>query len=311
VLPDEPFDVPELRAMDARVAYRARQVQASKLPLEGVVLDLTLEDGRMTFEPLRFDLADGALDSVIRLDGRTDVLAGELELAVRNIRLNRLFAAFDIEIAGIEMEQEGVGTFAGQAALEVRGNSIRELAGSADGEALFLMDGGKINALIVEGLGLDVGEAIALLLSGDEEEQSEMVPIQCLVARFGVQDGIMQTEALVLETSDSTITGTGQIDLGQEALSIELLANPKDASVLSASTPVRIGGTFENPEIDPVSEELQEKSLAALALGVVLPVIGAILPFVEEGEGEPVDCARLIEAASAAVQTDSLDRTPQ
>ena len=112
----------------------------------------------------------------------------------------------------------------------------------------------------------------------------------------------------MFETSDSTITGKGQIDLGEETLSLELLAHPKDASVLSASTPVRIEGTFKNPEIDLVSEELQEKSLAALALGVVLPVIGAIIPFVEEGETEDTNCARLIQDASAAMQAESPDQ---
>ena len=101
----------------------------------------------------------------------------------------------------------------------------------------------------------------------------------------------------MLETSDSTVTGSGTIDLGQETLDLTLLAHPKDASVLSASTPVAIKGTFRDPQIDVVSEELAEKGLAALALGVVLPVIGAILPFIETGEAEGVNCAALMKAA--------------
>jgi uncharacterized protein involved in outer membrane biogenesis len=305
VLPDEPLDVPELRAMDARVRYRAERVQAPKLPLEGVVLDLTLEDGRLMLEPLRFDLAGGHLDSVVRLDGRGDVLAGELELGIRQVRFNRLLSGFDIEIQDIEMEREGVGTFGGRAELAVHGESIQDIAGSADGTVAIVMDGGLINALIVEAIGLDVGEAIALLLTGDEEAQSEMVPIQCFIGRFDVQDGVMQTEALVLETSDSTITGSGRIDLGEETVSLQFLAHPKDPSILTASTPVRIDGTFENPEIDLISEELEEKSLAALALGVVMPVIGAILPFFEEGETEDSNCARLIADARAAMPAGS------
>ena len=62
LLPDEPFDLPELRAIDARVSFQAKQVQAQKLPLEGMALDLTLEDGRLTLEPLRFEVADGTVD---------------------------------------------------------------------------------------------------------------------------------------------------------------------------------------------------------------------------------------------------------
>ena len=301
VLPDEPFDVPELRAMDARVSYRAERVQAPNLPLEGVAAELTLQDGQLTLDPLRFDLAGGHLESVIRLDGRDEMLAGELDVRVRDIRVNQLLSEFDIEIAEVEMEREGVGTVHGGAELAVRGNSIQQIAASADGSLVVIMDGGRINALILEGIGLDIGEAVALLLTGDEEAQSEMVPVQCFIGRFDVQGGVIRTEALVLETSDSTITGRGQVDVGQETLALELVAHPKDQSILSASTPVRLEGTFENPEVDLVSEELQEKGLAALALGVVLPVIGAILPFFEEGETKDSNCARLLADARAAM----------
>jgi len=164
------------------------------------------------------------------------------------------------------------------------------------------MDGGQINALIVEAIGLDVGEALALLASDTDEEQSTMVPVECLVGQFAVTDGVMQTEALVLKTTDSTITGSGRIDLGEERLALELLAHPQDASALTASTPVRIEGTFKEPKIDLVSEELAEKSLAALALGVVLPVVGAVLPFIETGEEDQgLSCAALIRNAGQAV----------
>jgi uncharacterized protein involved in outer membrane biogenesis len=176
------------------------------------------------------------------------------------------------------------------------------MAAAADGELAVIMGGGQINALIIEALGLDVGEILAVLAAGGEEKESGMVPVQCLVSRFEVQDGVMSTRALVLETSDSTVTGSGTIDLGQETLDITLLAHPKDASVLSASTPVAIKGTFREPQIDVVSEELAEKGLAALALGVVLPVIGAVLPFIETGEAEGVNCAALMKAAGGVPQ---------
>ena len=45
---------------------------------------------------------------------------------------------------------------------------------------------------------------------------------------------------------------------------------------------------------------MAEKGLAALALGVVLPVIGAVLPFIETGEAEGVNCAALINEARTA-----------
>jgi uncharacterized protein involved in outer membrane biogenesis len=225
------------------------------------------------------------------------VLNGDLDLTLRNVKLNQLLSAFKIDVAAIEMKEEGVGTFGGHAKLKVKGNSLHDMAAGADGELAVIMGGGQINALIIEALGLDVGEMLAVVAAGDEEEKSGMVPVQCFVSRFEVRDGVVTTRALVLETSDSTVTGSGTIDLGKETLDLRLLAHPKDASVLSASTPVAIKGTLREPKIDVVSEELEEKGLATLALGVVLPVIGAILPFIETGEAEGVNCAALIEAA--------------
>jgi uncharacterized protein involved in outer membrane biogenesis len=219
---------------------------------------------------------------------------------VRQISINELLSRFDIEVADIE--KEGVGVLSGRATLETRGNSFREMAAGADSQLLLIMDGGRINELILEAVGLDIGAAIVLLLNGeDEDRESEMVPVQCFVGQFETRDGVMQTEALVLETSDSTITGKGEADLGKETLALELLAHPKDASALTASTPVRIEGTFRAPKTGLVSEELQEKSLAALALGVVLPVIGAVLPFIEQGESEGINCQRVIRDAQAAM----------
>ena len=302
ILPDKQFDVPELHLFDARISFMGDTVQAMKLPLEHMEAKVTLQDGRIRVDPARVDLAGGKVETSVDLDAPSGVLNGDLDLTLRNVRLNKLLAAFKVDVGAIQMEKEGVGTFGGRAKLTIQGNSIRDMAAAADGELAVIMGGGQINPLIIEALGLDVGEILAVLAAGGEEKESGMVPVQCLVSRFEVQDGVMTTRALVLETSDSTVTGSGTIDLGQETLDLTLLAHPKDASVLTASTPVTLTGTFRDPTIDVVSEELAEKGLAALALGVVLPVIGAVLPFIETGEAEGVNCAALMKAAGGVPQ---------
>jgi AsmA family protein len=125
-----------------------------------MLLKFTLKDGRMGFDPLRFDLADGNLEGVIGLEGRSGVLNGELDLRLRNIKLNQLLSRFDVDFAQIEMEKEGAGTFGGQAKLMIKGNSIHDIASAANGELAVVMGGGQINALVIEALGLDLGEII-------------------------------------------------------------------------------------------------------------------------------------------------------
>jgi AsmA family protein len=298
ILPDEPFDMPEMRTIDARISFTGESVQAMKVPLEQMDAKLTLEAGHLRIDPVRVGLAGGQVEAAIGLDAK-DVPIGDLDLTLRNVKLNQLLSAFEVNVGEIEMTKEGVGTFGGRAKLTVEGNSIHAMAAAANGEVAVVMGGGQINALIIEALGLDVGEILAVVAAGAEEKQGGMVPVQCFVSRFDVRNGVMTTRALVLETSDSTVTGSGTIDLGKETLDLRLLAHPKDASVLTASTPVAIQGTFRDPKIDVVSEELEEKGLAALALGVVLPVIGAIFPFIETGEAEGANCAALMKAAES------------
>jgi uncharacterized protein involved in outer membrane biogenesis len=303
VLPTKEFDVPELRQIDARVKFVGDRIQAAKLPLRRVTFDLTLSDGKMRVEPLRFTLADGEVEAAMTLDGQSDPPDGDLDLTLRHMKLAQLLSRFNIETAGSKAEKAGAGTFGARVKLKAHGKSVAELAASANGEVALIMDGGEINALIVEGVGLDLGEILAVLLANEDEKRQAMVPVECFVGQFAVNDGVMNTQALVLKTPDSTITGSGQIDLGNERLALELLAHPQDASALTASTPVRVEGTFKHPKIDAVSKELEEKSLAALALGVVLPVVGAILPFIETGEKDHgLSCGALIQNAEKATE---------
>ncbi len=301
ILPDKPFNLPDLRRIDARVKFEAETVQARKLPLQNLKLELTLEDGKLRLDPLRLEVADGQLEAVAGLDGAGEVPHGDLDLSLKQIKLNQLLSRFNIKLADLKLEKEGVGTFGGRARLTANGNSVHDLAASADGDLAVVMGGGQINAQIIKSIGLDVGQTLGLLLTLKDEGGATMVPMQCLIGRFGVHQGVMQVKALILETSDSTITGQGQIDLGQETLGLQLLAHPKDASVLTASTPVRIEGTLQHPKIDVVSPELKQKGLAALALGVLLPVVGALLPFFEPGEAKGSNCGDLLQAARAAM----------
>ena len=301
VLSDTPFNLPDLKIVDARVKFEGETVEARKVPLQNLGLELTLEDGKLRLDPLRLGVADGQLEAVADFVSQQGALDGSLNLSLKQIKLGQLLSRFNVKLAGLELEKKGVGTFVGRAQLKTHGNSIHGLAAGADGKVVIVMDGGQINALIIEGIGLDVGETLGLMLTQKNEGADTTVPIQCFIGRFDVQQGVMQAQALVLDTTDSTITGKGDIDLGKETLALELLAHPKDASVLTASTPVRIEGTFKHPKIGVVTKQLEEKSLAALALGVLLPVVGAILPFIEPGETKGSNCGQLLETARAAM----------
>lgn len=295
VLPDDPIDLSELRSMDAQVTFTGERVVAPNLPLEQVRIEAVLDDGRLRLEPVRFEMADGSLEGEIALDARDRPLQGRFDVALRNLKLNQFLKQFEVEIADLEVEREGRGTLHGRASLETRGDTIHEMAASADGRLALVMDGGRINALIVEAAGLDVGEIIAVLLAG--EPGPDMLPIECFIGNFRIREGVMRARPLVLKAPDDTILGTGAIDLGRETFDLALEAEPTDVSVLSASTPIRIEGPWTDPSIIPTTEELVGKGIAAAGLGIVIPFVGALIPFVEIGDGGDGACAKLLANA--------------
>ncbi len=78
---------------------------------------------------------------------------------------------------------------------------------------------------------------------GDRED------INCLVATFEVEDGVMQSQTIMLDSNDVIVRGKGSIDLGQRELDIIIAPQAKRERFLSVSTPLTVTGPFESFDI--------------------------------------------------------------
>jgi uncharacterized protein involved in outer membrane biogenesis len=155
-----------------------------------------------------------------------------------------------------------------------------------------LMGKGEISNILLEYMGLDGGEIIKFLLRGDRNVQ-----LRCAAAAFDVKQGLMTSRAIVLDTSDTVINGHGQVSLANETLDIILDPAPKDRSILSLRSPLRIGGTFAAPSAGPDKGALAGRVGMALVLAAINPLL-ALAATVETGPGQDADCrAVLAEAA--------------
>src|SRR5690606_40410928 len=70
LLPDTPYNLEKLRAMDADVRLRAARIEAPKLPLDDMDAHLLLEGGVLRLDPLNFGVAGGDIRATIRMDAR-------------------------------------------------------------------------------------------------------------------------------------------------------------------------------------------------------------------------------------------------
>lgn len=284
VLPAEPLELRRLKTMDARVNFRGKRVHAPALPLDDVVMKVELEDGRLVFKPLNFVIGQGNVRSRIQIDRSTLPVRDSLEAEVQRVNLREILKSFDIA-------DDSVGIIGGRVRLQGTGASVAGFLGSANGELALIMTDGKLDSLLVELAGLDAGEALITAL-GD----TQSVDIGCALADLQVKDGIATVKSLVIDTSDTRITGQGSIDLKRERFELVLEPHPKEPSLLAASSPLHVEGRFEEPTAYPDTTELIARGAAAVALGAVATPFAALIPLIELGLGEDGGrCQELID----------------
>lgn len=287
VLPDKPLDLERLNAMNADVRYdAARVVNARGLPLDRLSAHVRLQGGVLDLEPLQVGVADGQLAGRVRIDASRAPVALQVDLRALAIALERLLPATRTQSAS-------VGRLQGRIVLAGRGPSFARLLGSSSGEVSLLMGPGRISNLMLEVAGLDGAEIVKFMRGHDQQ-----VSLRCAAAGFAVKDGLMGARILVLDTTDTVIWGQGSINLATEALDLTFRPQPKDVSILTLRSPLRLAGTLGAPQASVQAGALAARAGAVVALGVINPLLG-LAATVETGPGKDVDCAAVLQQAAA------------
>ncbi len=291
VLPTAVLDLTRLKAMNANVLYTALDIRhVEQLPLDKGSVQVKLNDGVLQLDPLVLGVAGGQLAGRVVVDVKVEPAAFDARVTANALALNQLFPT-------VETTKSSFGKFNGQANLKGRGNSMAQMLGSANGDVALLMGKGEISNLLMEFLGLDGGEVIKFFLRGDRNVQ-----LRCAAAAFDVRQGLMRSKVIVLDTTDTVINGTGQISLKDETLDLMLSPQPKDKSILSFRSPLKINGTFAAPTAGPDKAALAGRVGLGIALGLVNPFL-ALLATVETGPGEDADCTASLAVASRPKST--------
>jgi AsmA family protein len=100
-----------------------------------------------------------------------------------------------------------------------------------------------------------------------------------------VNQGVMNSRALVLDTTDTVIYGNGQISLASEGMDLTLYPYPKDMSILAFRSPLKLAGSFAAPKAGPDKGALTARAGLTLALSAVNPLLG-LATTVETGPGK-------------------------
>lgn len=288
ILPDKDIDLSRLRAMDADVTFRSNRIVTTAIPLDRFEAKLTLDDGTLRLQPVRFEIGQGKVDLYTSLYGSKQPVDVDIDLQIQRLNLKDL-------LRNTQFAEESAGILGGRAKLASHGTSVADILGGANGEVYVVMSGGQMSLLLVELAGLDIAQALGIAISGDEP-----TPIRCLVADVNATNGVFETQPLVLDTGDTIIVGSGAINMGDETLNLRLTPYAKDFSPLTLRSPITIGGTLASPDPFPDPAGIGNETLGQKVLNAILtPVLGLLPPFDTE-VGTDSDCRSLIEKAKSA-----------
>lgn len=290
VLPHAPYSLEKLKAADADVRFSGRSILTEKLPLRDMTTHLKLAGGRLSLDPLDFGVAGGHIVSAITLDARHSPIGTTADVRVRELQLNQL-------VPDLQMTKASVGRIDGRALLDMRGDSVAAMLGSADGEVALLTEGGEISDRLLRLINLDIANTLLTFVRGDRN-----IAIRCMAGRLSAEDGVMTVRDFVLDTQHTNLTGTGALDFRDEALDLQLVARPKDNSLAALRGPIRIGGRFRDPTVRPDLLRLSARTGAAVLLGTVATPPAALLALVEIGGGRNADCAPRVADARSFIE---------
>jgi uncharacterized protein involved in outer membrane biogenesis len=279
LLPDTPYRLDKLRAMDADVRLRAGRIDTQKIPLDDMDAHLLLENGLLRLDPLDFGVAGGDIRSTIRMDARESAIRTRADIAARGLDLGKL-------MPDLQLGKTAIGKVGGDIAIAGTGNSIAGILGSADGDARMDMGEGRISKLLMEYAGLDLAGVLRIKLTHDRQ-----IPIRCMAADFAVKDGVMAARRMVFDSSETRLEGKGTIDLRDETLDLVVQPRTKGFSPLSLRSPLYVRGSFRHPQFAPDYARMGLRAGAAVALGTVAAPAAALLATSDLGQGKDAPCA--------------------
>ncbi|HSH73261.1 MAG TPA: AsmA family protein [Methylophilaceae bacterium] len=310
-IPDRPLDLPSLNKMDANIKINLEYVDlgsAFSQPISPLKADLTIDHGNMSLAKIDARTAQGSISGLIAVDAQQppDVVDStvdgkettktppkiapkitqwKIDLAWKNIDLEKWLQVSknrqdDAKNKGKSTVPPAyvTGTLNGKTRLTGQGQSTAKLLSSLDGDVSMFIHKGSLSHLIIEVLGLDVAQAIGVLVTGDQS-----LPMECAVMDLKAKDGIITPNVALVDTPVTMILIDGDINMATENLNLRLSAKPKNFSPLTLRSPIRVTGPFTSPKVSPEAGPIAAKAIASVALAFINP-LAAILPLIDTGD---------------------------
>lgn len=263
VFPDFTLPVDALRIVDLDLDWKVKHVQAPATELGDLAFRVKLEDGELTVAPFRGTLWGGVIDGSLELDVAGTIPTVALKTTMNELDYGRLFTSLGVpDLATGRADLITID-------LQGRGHTLHEVLSRANGQYEVVDRRFQLTTKYIDlwASGLIRGAMTAAWQS------ERVIQFNCVLGYFDVVNGVVQSDAMLFDTTRLTVAGIGTLDLGTEKIDVVLTPRPKDPALISLAHTVRLTGQLSDPDVSSDKLRIAESGGWAL-LGLAAGPIG-------------------------------------
>jgi uncharacterized protein involved in outer membrane biogenesis len=258
-----------LKNIDLDLYVLLEDLEGIHLDIDKVEAKLDIVDGVLRVDPLHFNFVGGQIDSTLLAD--TSGISPELRLTLtaEGVDLGDLLSQ-----SGVDVPLDGELYLVVD--LKASGDSPRELASSLEGDFDLAIERGRVLTSLLR---LTTTNPVSFLFT--EAARKGYSNINCLILRFDVQEGLAQSQTVLLDTPNILVLGEGSIDFGKEFMDLNFSPQAKRRSLVEMGTPFGIRGPLANPSVEVNIAGATARKVGKVLLSPI-NVLGSLLPFVSD-----------------------------
>jgi uncharacterized protein involved in outer membrane biogenesis len=291
-LADTPLQAAALLRTDWNVTLRVDELEFGAGSLQALSATFSEQQGVVSLHGFSATLAQGRITASARLDAASQVARAELNVSAEEVQLDQLLRHLPQAPPAVS------GVISGRVHLDGSGQTLRELAATANGTVAAVMPSGQVQDALVQSAGLELSGLFERLRKSGRETD-----IRCAVAKLDVREGIGTVRTLVIDTGDILLSGDGTVNLASDGLDLSLRGHPKKPT-LALHSSLHVQGSLAHPRLSVSGHGVAGQTAAAVALGVLLTPVASVLAFVNPGLAHNADCAALTAQAAPTLATD-------
>ena len=247
-----------MRSLDGSLSIVVQQVLSGGDRLGSGTLETVLADGRLAVDPLTLNIPGGSVDVGFALEPTETDIALEARAAIDRLD-------YGVLARRIDPESTTGGLISVDVDFTTRGTDVSDIMAGSNGYIDFAVWPKDLNAGLFDLWAVNLFTAV--LPSLDSEQST----VNCVVGRFQLDDGVLSTTALLLDTSRIQASGEGTVDFRDNSIIFRAAPNSKQPQMFAARTPIEIRGKISDFEFGLQSGAIVGTAFRMITSPVVVP----------------------------------------